>query len=65
MSARKSRASAAPAAEPETQPAAPAPFEIKDCALITRMGGVDPAINLRELRERMLQCPESCLYHHF
>ncbi len=41
------------------------PFEVKDCTLITRMGGVDTAVNLRELRERIAVCPEDCLFHHF
>lgn len=41
------------------------PFAVKDCALITRMGGVDSAVNLRELRERTSVCPEACLFHHF
>lgn len=40
-------------------------FEIKDCTLITRMAGVDSALNLRELRERLLSCPVECLFHHF
>ncbi len=33
--------------------------------MITRMAGVDTAINLRELRERLLSCPVECLFHHF
>ena len=41
------------------------PFTIKDCALITRMAGVDTALNLRELRERLCHCPVECLFHHF
>jgi hypothetical protein len=41
------------------------PFAVKDCALITRMGGVDTAVNLRELRERIRACPQACLFHHF
>lgn len=41
------------------------PFTVKDCALITRMAGVDNAINLRELRERLVNCPVECLFHHF
>lgn len=40
-------------------------FEVKDCALITRMAGVDTALNLRELRERLRICPVECLFHHF
>ncbi|HUV31458.1 MAG TPA: DUF5752 family protein [Acidobacteriota bacterium] len=41
------------------------PFEIKDCTLVSRMAGVDTALNLRELRERLLLCPVECLFHHF
>ncbi len=40
-------------------------FGVKDCAIIRRMGGVDSAINLRELRERISSCPIECLYYHF
>lgn len=42
-----------------------APFEIKDCALLVRMSGVPPAMNLREMRDRIAACPEQVLYHHF
>lgn len=41
------------------------PFAVKDCALLTRMSGLPPAINLRELRERLAQCSENVLFHHF
>lgn len=41
------------------------PFEVKDCALITRMGGVEAAVSLRELREGIARCPLECLFHHF
>jgi hypothetical protein len=41
------------------------PFTIKDCALIARMAGVDTALNLRELRERVHHSPLECLFHHF
>jgi len=41
------------------------PFEIKDCALLTRMSGLQPAFNLRELRERIATCSPEVLYHHF
>nr|MBN2278723.1 hypothetical protein [candidate division Zixibacteria bacterium] len=41
------------------------PFEIKDCALIVRISDIIPAINLRELRERISSCPVDSLYHHF
>jgi hypothetical protein len=42
-----------------------AKFEIKDCAIISRLAGVQPAINLRELRERVEVCPQESLFHHF
>jgi hypothetical protein len=41
------------------------PFEIKDCALLTRMSGLIPAVSLRELRERITVCSGGSLYHHF
>jgi len=41
------------------------PFEIKDCALLTRMSGLPAAINLRELRDRIASCSADVLYHHF
>ncbi len=41
------------------------PFEVKDCTLITRMGGISSAVNRRELRERLVTCPIECLFHHF
>ena len=41
------------------------PFEVKDCTLITRMGGVPTAVNLRDLREGVAVCPVECLFHHF
>lgn len=40
-------------------------FEVKDCALLTRMSGLRPAVNLRELRDRIAVCSEAVLYHHF
>jgi len=40
-------------------------FEIKDCTLLTRMSGLPPALNLRELRDRITRCRQSVLYHHF
>ncbi len=43
----------------------PMGFEVKDCTLITRMAGVDSAMTLRELRERVTVCPVECLFHHF
>jgi hypothetical protein len=41
------------------------PFEIKDCVLLVRMSGLLPAMNLRELRDRIAVCNENVLYHHF
>jgi Family of unknown function (DUF5752) len=41
------------------------PFEVKDCALLMRMSGLPPAMNLRELRDRIAVCAEDVLYHHF
>lgn len=40
-------------------------FEVKDCALLTRMSGLPPAFNLRELRDRIAACSENVLFHHF
>ncbi len=40
-------------------------FQVKDCALLVRMSGLPPAINLRELRERIAQCGDNVLFHHF
>jgi len=40
-------------------------FEVKDCALLVRMSGLSPAVNLRELRERVAIASENVLYHHF
>jgi hypothetical protein len=41
------------------------PFEVKDCALLSRMSGILPASNLRELRERIAACGENVLFHHY
>jgi hypothetical protein len=41
------------------------PFVVKDCALLARMSGLPPAINLRVLRERIAVCGENVLFHHF
>jgi hypothetical protein len=48
-----------------TQSQAPEVFEVRDCALITRMGGVDSAFSLRELRDRIGKCPTDTIFHHF
>jgi hypothetical protein len=47
------------------QPDGALSFKVKDCTIITRMGGVDPAITLRELRERVKICTIDSIYHHF
>ncbi|MFH1686115.1 MAG: DUF5752 family protein [bacterium] len=41
------------------------PFEVKDCALVSRMAGLKTAVNLRELRDRIDSCPIESLFHHF
>jgi len=41
------------------------PFEVMDCALLIRMSGIAPAINLRELRDRIAVCGENVLFHHY
>lgn len=41
------------------------PFQVKDCALITRMAGINTAMSLRELQERISICSIECLFHHF
>ncbi len=41
------------------------PFEIKDCILLVRMSGLVPAVNLRELRDRLAVCTGNVLFHHF
>jgi hypothetical protein len=40
-------------------------FEIKDCVLLPRMSGLPPAVNLRELRDRIAACHPDVIYHHF
>ncbi len=40
-------------------------FEVKDCVLLTRMSGLPPALNLRELRDRIAMCHPDVIYHHF
>ncbi|MBD3299212.1 MAG: hypothetical protein GF341_11190 [candidate division Zixibacteria bacterium] len=41
------------------------PFYVQGCTLITRTANLKPAINLRELRDRIEACPRASLYHHF
>lgn len=40
-------------------------FCVNDCAIITCMGGIGSALNLRELKERISVSPDECLYYHF
>lgn len=40
-------------------------FVIQDCTLLTKTSGIPPAINLRELRDRLASCRPDVLYHHF
>jgi hypothetical protein len=40
-------------------------FVVMDCTLLTRMSGLPPALNLRELRDRLGVCSDNVLYHHF
>jgi len=40
-------------------------FAVNDCALLTRMSGLPPAFNLRELRERIAACSDNVLFHHY
>lgn len=40
-------------------------FIIQDCTLLSRTSDVSPAINLRELRDRIANCRQQVLYHHF
>lgn len=40
-------------------------FAVFDCTLLTMMSGLDPAVNLRELRERIAVCSADVLFHHF
>lgn len=40
-------------------------FIIQDCTLLSRTSGVPPAINLRELRQRLATCSTDVIYHHF
>jgi hypothetical protein len=40
-------------------------FEVMDCVLLTRMSGLPPALNLRELRDRIVTCHADVIYHHF
>ncbi|MBN2106667.1 MAG: hypothetical protein JW832_04515 [Deltaproteobacteria bacterium] len=41
------------------------PFKIFDCTLLSKMSGLRPAVNLRELRDRVALCSSNVLYHHF
>src|SRR3972149_3146162 len=41
------------------------PFEVKDFALLIRISGLPPGMNLREPRDRIASCGENVLSHHF
>lgn len=41
------------------------PFAVMDCVLLSRMSGLPPALNLRELRDRLAVCNEDVINHHF
>jgi hypothetical protein len=41
------------------------PFYIKDCTLLTKMSGLSPAFDARDLRDRIALCRPSVIYHHF
>ena len=40
-------------------------FEVMDCVLLTRMSGLPPALNLRELRDRIATFHSDVIYHPF
>lgn len=40
-------------------------FVVMDCVLLTRMSGISPAQDLRELRDRLTACSSNSLIHHF
>lgn len=41
------------------------PFIVRDCTLLLKTSGIPPALNLRELRDRLSVCSTNVLYHHF
>ncbi|MBN1662292.1 MAG: hypothetical protein JW943_01710 [Deltaproteobacteria bacterium] len=41
------------------------PFYIKDCTLLTKMSGLSPAFDMRDLRDRIALCRPAVIYHHF
>ncbi len=41
------------------------PFQIKDCVLLSKMSGLTPAFNIRDLRDRIGICSPQVIYHHF
>lgn len=41
------------------------PFVVCDCTLISSMEGLEPAINLRELLQRLRSCSIESLFHHY
>ena len=40
-------------------------FIVQDCTLLSKTSGMFPAINLRELRDRLATCRQDVLYHGF
>ena len=40
-------------------------FAVQDCTLLARMSGLVPAVNLREMRERVAACSTDVIFHHF
>lgn len=40
-------------------------FIVQDCTLLSRTSGMPAAINLRELRDRLVTCRQDVIYHHF
>ncbi len=41
------------------------PFQVKDCILLSKMSGMMPAFNIRDLRDRIANCSPQVIYHHF
>lgn len=40
-------------------------FDIKDCTLLTKMSGLPPVFDVRDLRDRIAVCRPSVIYHHY
>jgi len=41
------------------------PFQVKDCILLSKMSGMMPAFNIRDLRDRIANSSPQVIYHHF